>query len=370
MTNPESSADHKIRVLVVDDSSMMRKIITTALKMAPDMDVVGVAEDGLIAISKARELLPDVITLDIEMPNMDGITALTEIRKFNRTVPIIMFSTLTQRGAESTIQALTSGASDYVGKPTDVGDAQAAFKALQDSLIPKVRALFKRPFRHAATHGTDVVASSLPVHETPCTLLKESPLLSRPDAVVIGVSTGGPTALIDIFSQFKTPLAVPMFIVQHMPPKFTDLLAKRLAGLGPIPVKEAEHGEVAQAGVVYMAPGGFHLHLERMGSRVVMHTSQEPPENSCRPAADVLFRTAAKIYKNKLLGVVLTGMGSDGLRGAQEIVEAGGVMVVQDQESSVIWGMPGAVAKANLAHRILPLNKIAQEISSRCALST
>ena len=365
----ENIVEPKIRVLVVDDSAIMRRIITTALKMDPAIQVVGIAEDGLISLDKVRELSPDVITMDIEMPNMDGLTALAEIRKFNRTVPIIMFSTLTQKGAESTIKALTSGASDYVGKPTDVSDTQAAFNILKETLIPKVKGLYKKPFKHTPKPGHKTFAQTQLEAEVVPAPLKEGKLISPPAAVVIGVSTGGPLALIEIFNVFKKPLPIPMFIVQHMPPKFTELMAQRLSTLSPVQVVEAQHGDIAENGMVYIAPGGFHLHLERMGTKIVMYTSEDPPENSCRPAVDVLFRTAAQIYKNKLLGIVLTGMGSDGLKGAKEIIDAGGEMVVQDEVTSVIWGMPGAIAKANLAHKIIPLNKVADEIINRFAFT-
>jgi two-component system chemotaxis response regulator CheB len=363
--NEENKPESKIRVLVVDDSAIMRRIITTALKTDPGIEVVGIAEDGLVSLNKVRELQPDVITMDVEMPNMDGLTAVAEIRKFNRTVPIIMFSTLTQKGAEATINALTSGASDYVGKPTDVSDTQTAFNILKETLLPKVRALHKKPFRHVPKTTGQMAEQAKAPSKGPLTILKEPIFLGPPAAVVLGVSTGGPLALIDIFSEFKKPLPVPMFIVQHMPAKFTELMAQRLSTLSPIEVVEAKHGDIAESGKVYIAPGGFHLHLERMGAKVVMYTSEDPPENNCRPAVDVLFRTAAQIYKSRLLGIVLTGMGSDGLKGAQDIVSAGGTMWVQDEETSVIWGMPGVIANAHLAHKIMPLKKVAGEMLQR-----
>jgi two-component system chemotaxis response regulator CheB len=211
----ENIVEPKIRVLVVDDSAIMRRIITTALKMDPGIEVVGIAEDGLISIEKVRELSPDVITMDIEMPNMDGLTALTEIRKFNRTVPIIMFSTLTQKGAESTIKALTSGASDYVGKPTDVSDTQAAFNILKETLIPKVKALYKKPFKHIGNAERKTSAQVKLEAEVVPPPLKEGRLASPPAAVVIGVSTGGPLALIEIFNVFKKQFVFIEIINEH-----------------------------------------------------------------------------------------------------------------------------------------------------------
>ena len=379
----------KIRVLIVDDSAIMRRVIMTALLRHPDIEVVGTAANGLLAIEAVNKLDPDVITLDIEMPVMDGITALIEIRKIKSMVPIIMFSTQTQRGAKVTMDILTNGASDYVGKPTSVQDLEAAYAILEKDLIPKIRSLCSKenkPIDRApslknrgiARREQQSVATGVPVQSNmELQAAASAPILTQVvkrqenrtkypvDAVVIGVSTGGPAALMRFFELLKTPLLVPIFIVQHMPPKFTELLAARLTEIGTTPVVEPYDGQEALPGKAYIAPGGWHLYVKRKGTKIFMGLNEDPPENSCRPAVDVLFRSAAQVYGQSLLAVVLTGMGYDGLKGAQEIVRSNGVVIVQDKETSVIWGMPGAISEADLAEKVLPLDQIPDEIVFR-----
>jgi two-component system chemotaxis response regulator CheB len=361
--NQMISPKDKIRVLIVDDSAVMRRIIMTTLLRHADIEVVGTAEDGLEAIEMIGRIKPDLITLDVEMPKMDGLTALKEIRKLDRELPIIMFSSLTQRGGEATITALTNGASDYVGKPSDKTNMAEAMRVLEDELIPKIRELCKpTPVKPSKI----IPPKELIAEVKQQVFAKPSGLpASRIEALCIGVSTGGPAALMEIFEAWKAPLSVPIFIVQHMPPKFTELLASRLTSVGVIPVVEAQHGQEAFPGKAYIAPGGKHLELRKSGAKVVMMLNEDPPENSCRPAVDVLFRSAAKIYGSHLLALVLTGMGYDGLKGAVDIVNAHGSVLVQDEQTSVIWGMPGAIANANLAEKILPLGDIPNEIIFR-----
>lgn len=375
-SNPDS-----IKVLIVDDSAVMRRLIRNALLQHKDIEVIGTANDGVAAIEFIKKTRPDIVTLDIEMPIMDGLEALREIRKFDWTLPIIMFSSLTQRGAESTIVALTNGASDYVGKPGNISDPSEATKVLEQTLIPKIRALCSSGLgKNAPLAGrTSNPALGVSFRTIPVPAL---PLAARPvtgpisaldsianlfpqriDAVCIGVSTGGPAALVQIFQEWRKPLLVPVFIVQHMPPQFTELLANKLNSISGMPVKEATHGEYAQAGQAYIAPGGYHMVIKDVAGRVVMHLNQDPPENFCRPAVDVLFRSAAQVYASRLLGVVLTGMGSDGLKGAADILKGNGRMMVQDEATSLIWGMPGAVVRAGLAQMVLPLGEIQTEIS-------
>lgn len=367
--------NQKIKVLVVDDSSVMRKIIARAIEKDARIQVIGYASNGLQAIEAVRTLNPDVVTLDIEMPEMDGLSALRELRKEHKRLPVIMFSSLTHRGAQSTVMALTAGASDYVGKPnTSSGGMEESFKVLETELIPKIIGLAKR----ARTSKSIVPPTPLP--STPIQAIGPTERLTPATtqtltsgvvptraicAVCIGVSTGGPVALMQLFSQFKQSLPVPIFIVQHMPPTFTTLLAARLSTTSLLSVKEPEDGEIAQSGMVYMAPGGFHMLLTASGTKTVIRLTLDPPENSCRPAADVLFRSAAEIYGSSLLGVVLTGMGSDGTKGCQVIKSKHGQVIAQDEESSVIWGMPGAVVREGLADTVLPLVKIADEIAFR-----
>jgi len=375
----------KVRVLIVDDSAVMRKIIASALQKEPSIEIAGYAANGLQAIEAVQTCNPDVVTLDIEMPEMDGLTALREIRKENKYLPIIMFSSLTHKGAQAAVMALTAGASDYVGKPANAtGGIDDAFKVLETELIPKIIGLAKRVksrrAREGATEAPKSIAVTAPktvIAAKPTAPIKASSLASKiskvtsgvlakpAEAVCIGVSTGGPEALMQVFGAFNAPLSVPIFIVQHMPADFTALLAARLSATGVMTVKEAEEGEIAEPGMVYIAPGGFHMTLSRPGTKTIIHLNTEPPENSCRPAVDVLFRTAADVYGNSLLTVMLTGMGYDGLKGSQVVKEKGGQLIAQDEATSVIWGMPGAVVQAGLADAVLPIDKITDEIIFR-----
>jgi len=361
-----------LQVLVVDDSAVMRRIIRGALLAHPDIEVIGTANDGAAAVTFVKHTRPDIVILDIEMPVMDGLEALREIRKFDWNLPVIMFSSLTHAGAQSTLTALTSGASDYAAKPANLSDPKDCKTVLNETLIPKIRALCakkaKKPIGNV-TPRTDLRASVQGAAQVGSVSTASGLTSLRPtntvEAVCIGVSTGGPAALAKVFAEWREPLSVPLFIVQHMPPQFTELLGKKLTSISGMPVKEPVEGEVALAGQAYIAPGGYHMVLKDEGGRVVIHLNQEPPENFCRPAVDVLFRSAAKIYGNRLLGVVLTGMGSDGMLGAQNITQAGGQVIAQDEITSVIWGMPGAVIKAGLAHKVLPLEEIPNEIGIR-----
>ena len=371
------AVDPKIKVLIVDDSAVMRKIISSALSKEPSIEIVGYASNGIQAIDNVRTLNPDVVTLDIEMPEMDGLSALKEIRKENKRLPIVMFSTLTHKGAQAAVMALTAGASDYVGKPTtSAGSIEGAFKVLESELIPKIIGLAKRSrLRNAQVSQKPSSAQAVLIKKNELGTINTVTSTKAPNkllvpnkpisAVCIGVSTGGPMALMQVFSQIQNPLPVPIFIVQHMPPNFTNLLAARLCTAGVTTVKEAKEGDIAEPGNAYIAPGGFHMVLASMGPQVVMHLNTNPPENSCRPAVDVLFRSASDIYGGNLLSVVLTGMGYDGLKGCQYIKARGGQVIAQDEESSVVWGMPGAIAEHNLAEVLLPIDRIADEIIFR-----
>ena len=377
----------KVRVLIVDDSAVMRKIIASALQKEPSIEIAGFAANGLQAIEAIQTCNPDVVTLDIEMPEMDGLTALREIRKDNKYLPIIMFSSLTHKGAQAAVMALTAGASDYVGKPANAtGGIDDAFKVLETELIPKIIGLAKRIKSRRAKEGVAAEAPKQTSVSTPKAAIAAKPIapikapsslaskinkatsgvLAKPaEAVCIGVSTGGPEALMQVFGAFNAPLSVPIFIVQHMPADFTALLAARLSATGVMTVKEAEEGEIAEPGMVYIAPGGFHMTVSRPGTKTIIHLNTEAPENSCRPAVDVLFRTAADVYGSSLLTVMLTGMGYDGLKGSQVVKEKGGQLIAQDEATSVIWGMPGAVVQAGLADSVLPIDKITDEIIFR-----
>jgi len=357
------TAAKPIRVLVVDDSVVIRRLVKEILDADPRIDVVGTAQNGQIALAKMAELKPDAVTLDIEMPIMDGISCLRELRKTYARMPVVMFSTLTERGAASTMDALAAGASDYVTKPSNVGSVTESRKNISDQLIPKLIAL-------AGARRLVVRTAPLPP-PTPVPNAERNGTGSRrtaPFAVLaIGSSTGGPDALAVILRALSADLPVPVVVVQHMPPVFTRMLAQRLDSICALSVREAAEGDLVERGRVLIAPGGSHLELRTKGATVVAHLTDAPPENFCRPAVDVLFRSVSTIYRNRVLGVVLTGMGRDGAQGATTIRTAGGEMFAQDEATSVVWGMPGAVTTAGQADRVLPLEQMASQITSALA---
>jgi two-component system chemotaxis response regulator CheB len=359
-----------INVLVVDDAVVVRRIVTDILSGEPGIRVVGTAANGRIALQKLTQLQPDIVTLDIEMPELNGLDTLRELRKTHPKLPVIMFSTLTGRGTAETIEALSRGASDYVTKPANVGSVAIAQQRIREELVPKIKALCGRahPPLPAAVPRRVVPAAPARPAVTPAARPAGRPA-TGPQVVVIGVSTGGPNALAVVLPQLPKDFPLPIAIVQHMPPMFTTLLADRLNQQSAITVVEAKGGEVLTPGVAYLAPGDHHLVLQPRGTQVVTALQQGPPENSCRPAVDVLFRSAAQVYGGDVLGVVLTGMGQDGLRGSEVICGQGGRVVVQDEATSVVWGMPGFVAHAGLADRVLPLPDVALEVVRRCTVS-
>jgi two-component system, chemotaxis family, protein-glutamate methylesterase/glutaminase len=349
-----------ITVLVVDDSVVMRRLVSDVLASDPEIEVVGTAANGKVALAKIPQLNPDVVTLDVEMPVMNGLETLTALRALYPKLPVIMFSTLTERGASATLDALERGASDYVSKPANLGSVVASMDAVRAQLIPKIKSLALRDRLAPDPALPPVVVET--VLRTPA----RGPA-ARVDLVVIGVSTGGPDAVTTVISALPEDFPVPIVIVQHMPPLFTALFAKRLDNKCSLAVSEARADDRLEAGKVLIAPGDFHLRLHSDPLGVVARLDQGTPENYCRPAVDVLFRSAPETFGAGVLGVVLTGMGSDGVRGAARIVEAGGSVIVQDAATSVVWGMPGAVVSANLASDVLPLGTIAQAIQTRVA---
>jgi len=353
------TAASRIRVLIVDDSAVMRSLLRSVLLSDPGLEVAGTAADGASALETLRLQRPDLILLDVEMPVMDGLVTLRELRARNHTMPVIMCSSLTQRGARVTIEALASGASDYVAKPSGQEGRESAIRALAQELIPKIRALTchlqARP-----------VAAAAPRTVLPTPPAPSAPQMStKPLVLAIGVSTGGPAALDVLLPELPAGFPLPVFIVQHMPEVFTQLLAERLSRRCALRVSEAAEGMPAIAGGIYIARGNWHMEAlpaARSGAPATIHLTQDPPENHCRPAVDTLFRSTARVYGSGVLAVVLTGMGYDGLAGSRIIREQGGSVLAQDQATSTVWGMPGAVAQAGLAYKVLPLAAIAPEI--------
>ncbi len=379
----------RIRVLVVDDSVVVRRLIAGALAAEPQIEVVGTAANGQIALAKIEQLAPDLVTMDIEMPVMDGIETVRALRRRGDKLPIIMFSTLTERGAAATFDALAAGATDYVTKPANQGSVAASLAKVADDLIPLIKALVPFPGQGRSTRARPVFsprpgaaaagqpgvadpptarstyrtaplnpAAAVAIAPSHAVQLAPRPAQRLVRLVVVGSSTGGPEALSRMFGAITTALPIPMVLVQHMPPVFTRQLAARLDRLGAMTVLESAGDEELLPGHAYIAPGDHHLELRptARGARTVL--TDGPPVNFCRPAVDTLFRSAVKVYGGDLLAVVLTGMGADGRTGCEAVVGAGGTVMVQDEASSVVWGMPGAVAMAGFAHRVLPLDQV------------
>lgn len=349
-----------IRVLIVDDSAVIRKVICDGLATDPSVEVVGTAANGSIALGKIPQIHPDIITLDVEMPEMNGLETLAELRKSYPKLPVIMFSTLTERGAATTLDALALGASDYVTKPSNTGSLDVTLKQIREQLIPKIKAL-------CGARVAPVSVSAFPT--TPKAMPQPaSAQAARIDLLAIGTSTGGPNALAELIPAIPGDFPVPVVIVQHMPPVFTRLLAGRLNDKSQLTVQEAKAGQVIKAGEAWIAPGDYHMTVERLGTTIRLALNQDQPENSCRPAVDPMFRSVASSFGPNVLAVVLTGMGYDGVSGSQHIRERGGQVIVQDEASSVVWGMPGQVAAAGFANAIYPLSSMAQEIVRRVSM--
>jgi len=345
----------KIRVLVVDDSVVIRRLVSVALSDNPHIEVIATAPNGRIALSKIPMCHPDLITLDIEMPVMNGLETLAMVRKSYPSLPVIMFSALTPMGADKTLDCLALGAQDYVTK-TEMGTGDAAIAYLLRHLVPKIEAFCR-----------GIVELPAPVPPAPIApvLKQPSDVAQRVDVLVIASSTGGPKVLLEVIPQIPADFPVPVLIVQHMPPVFTKHFAQNLSDKSKIRVEEGTVGEPLKAGRAWVAPGNHHMTLKRDGTAVRLQLNQDPPQHSCRPSADVLFRSAAELYGPSTLGVVLTGMGQDGLHGSECIAEAGGQIVVQDEATSVVWGMPGFVARAGLADAVVPVNHLFAEIAKR-----
>jgi two-component system, chemotaxis family, protein-glutamate methylesterase/glutaminase len=366
------TTNRRIRILIVDDSAVMRSLVRSAVASDAGIEVAGTAGDGQSALDAIGRLNPDLVLLDVEMPVMDGLVTLKKLRSRGHKMPIIMCSSLTRRGASTTIEALANGASDYVAKPTGQSSREAAVQALGRELIPRIHALTStvRPFPQTVIPAGTGNAPKFLSNTMRTSAMQLSPQTSpaisvTPSVVVIGVSTGGPAALDILLPVLPSDFPLPVLIVQHMPELFTRLFADRLNERCRLTVREAAEGAPVMPGTAYIAKGNWHMEVlaaARIGSAATLHLTQNPLENHCRPAVDVLFRTAAQVYGAGVLAVVLTGMGADGLAGSRMIRELGGTVLAQDQQTSAVWGMPGAVTQAGVAHKVLPLPIIAPEI--------
>jgi two-component system, chemotaxis family, protein-glutamate methylesterase/glutaminase len=350
----------RIRVMVVDDSVVIRRLVTQALEQDAMIEVVGVASNGAIGLQRIPQFNPDVITLDIEMPDMNGLEMLRRIRREYPQLRVIMFSTLTERGAAVTLEALTLGADDYVAKVSNEGSLDRSMARLREEMIPKIKQFF-RMAGQSATAAMPALAYGSTAPAAVARPIAQS-LKLAPRVVVIGVSTGGPTALGAMLPLFPTSFPLPILVVQHMPPLFTRLLAERLNATCQLRVEEAIEGDAVEPGKILIAPGDFHMRVASRGGVIRVCLDQSAQQNSCRPAVDALFASAAELYGGAVLPVVLTGMGQDGLQGAKLLKARGARVLVQDEASSVVWGMPGAVVNAGLANRVLALDELVPEI--------
>lgn len=352
----------KIRVLVVDDSLVIRRALRECFRADPEIEVIGVADTGLRALQQIAELKPDVVTLDIEMPEMDGLETLKTLRQQGASVPVIMFSKYTSEGATATIEALTLGASDIVAKPEAHGGKGTSCEVAKRLLATRIRAFGRKVHRKRAEAAQpkriDIEVPTKPFIPP-----------QHVSAVGLAISTGGPKALIEIVSTLQPDILSPIFITQHMPPMFARFLAERLTAHGSIPAFEAQDGMLVKPGVIYIAPGDFHMEIVNGIESPIIKLNQAPHENSCRPSADVMFRSLAQTYGENLLSLVMTGMGQDGRRGCEHIKANGGTVVVQDEATSLVWGMPRAVITAGLHDAVLPLSHIAQLINTSCSKS-
>jgi two-component system, chemotaxis family, protein-glutamate methylesterase/glutaminase len=351
----------KIRILIVDDSAVVRRFLAQLVGDDPELELAGTAGTGRIALAKMPIVKPDIVLLDIKMPGMDGIETLTQLRREFTSVKVIMFSSLTERGANATLEALSKGASDYVTKPKDMASLSSAKLELRETLLKKIKAIAKRPKKKVSD------SSRRMLKQPPRDRLSPSTNLIR--VVAIGTSTGGPNALATVVKGLPGDFPVPILCVQHMPPIFTKLLADRLNKLTELSVKEAIHGAIVQPGEMWLAPGDKHMVIKRKDKTNYIELNRNPLENSCRPSVDVLIRSVTELYGNQALAVILTGMGRDGFVACGELRKQGGHVIAQDEESSVVWGMPGYVVRGGVAQASLPIGGISIEIDRLVTLS-
>lgn len=377
---PSSSSD-QIQVMVVDDSAVVRGLITRMLETDPNFVVAVSVGNGQMAISALERHPIDVCVLDIEMPVMDGLTALPKMLQVDPGLQVIMASTLTLKNADISLRALEAGAADYIPKPTSSREISGG-QDFKRELLEKVRALASVRRRHPrravgspmARAGSTVPASTT---SSPHTLPSRTPILTRssgpitlrqsspesPDVIAIGSSTGGPQALFSVLSAIKAgSLRQPILITQHMPPTFTTILAEHISRISGWEAAEGKDGDIVRSNRIYIAPGDFHMLVEMRGMERIIRLNKNPPENFCRPAVDPMLRSISTAWGKRVLAVILTGMGSDGCKGGQTVVANGGTVIAQDEASSVVWGMPGAAAAAGICSAVLPLSEVPQYI--------
>jgi two-component system chemotaxis response regulator CheB len=355
----------KIKVLLVDDSAVIRKVLGDLIAADSELEVAGTAANGKIALEHIELIKPDIVTLDIEMPEMDGLQPVQEIRTCGSQIPIIMCSSLTAHGASHTLDALAFGANDYVTKPSSHGVNTR--EGVGEELLGKIKGLASpiAQINRTSESGRSATTTTEQESRRHTTVIETGKTPGKSfSAVAISVSTGGPNPLPELIPLLPADLNVPVLLVQHMPPLFTKLLAERLSAQANVPVLEAIDDQEVKAGHVYIAPGGLHMEVKRLLGRTLIVLHDKPPENSCPPAVDVLFRSVAKVYGADSLAAILTGMGQDGLEGCHHIKQAGGTIVAQEREGCAVWGMPGAVVDAGLTSAVISLRDIASAIAS------
>ena len=366
-----------IKILVVDDSAFMRKAISMMLESDPSIKVVGTARDGEEGVEKVRRLKPDLVTMDIEMPRMDGLAALREIMMKCPT-PVMMISSITTEGAEATLEALELGAVDFIPKQSSYVSLDIV--KIRDDLLKKIKdivhrkhhlmAMYRqRQFSRLAKSSPSAVATPAPPKKDYTHVSIDRPKvvgkrLHRVEIIAIGSSTGGPPALQKVIPALPGNLPVGVVIAQHMPPMFTKSLADRLNGLSKVTVREAVDGEILEPGTVLIAPGGQHLTVKKRGTKAVIHISPEPKDTLYHPCIDVMFHSVANEFGKATMGVMLTGMGSNGLDGSRNLKERGGVLIAQNEETCVVYGMPRAVIEANIVDHVAPIDTVSDEMLS------
>lgn len=359
----------KIRVLIADDEVIVRRLISEVIEEEPAMQVA-VAPNSQLALAKIPQVNPDIVLLDLGLDGMADLQPLARIRDTYPDLPVIILCSTREKTASQAMEALALGAHDYVAKPENLKDADAAKESIRQDLVPKIKTFCPNAAKPEQADSNREKKREAKPEPSRIAVLPRSRAAQNPqrvDILAIGVSTGGPNALAQLMPRLPADFPAPIVIVQHMPPYFTKLLAERLNALSSVPVKEAVPGEILKAGEAWIAPGNYHMTLKRDGGSTRIQTHQGPPVNSCRPAVDVLFKSVAETYGAHSLAVVLTGMGQDGLRGCEEIYEAGGQILAQDEATSVVWGMPGFVSRAGLADKVLPLCQLGAEINKRAS---